>query len=96
MTLSRHMAVSAILLLASLLSCSAGASFPGTTTIPMRAAPPSSTRGDASARWAEAKKVLEELSRAGACTVDVTENGAFIYEFNGLMPREPARAALDP
>lgn len=46
--------------------------------------------------FTEAKEVLEELSRAGACTVDVTENGAFIYEFNGLMPREPARAALDP
>ncbi|MHA7627317.1 hypothetical protein [Corallococcus sp. M7] len=37
--------------------------------------------------FTEAKEVLEELSRAGACTVDVTENGAFIYEFSGLMPR---------
>ncbi|WP_375755803.1 hypothetical protein [Corallococcus exercitus] len=44
--------------------------------------------------FTEAKEVLEELARAGACTVDVTENGAFIYEFSGLMPREPARAAL--
>ncbi|GMU02476.1 hypothetical protein KH5H1_65960 [Corallococcus caeni] len=44
--------------------------------------------------FTEAKEVLEGLSRAGACSVDVTENGAFIYEFNGLMPREPARAAL--
>jgi predicted transcriptional regulator len=43
--------------------------------------------------FTEAKKVLEELSRAGACTVDVTEQGAFIYEFTGLMPREPARQA---
>ena len=39
--------------------------------------------------FTEAKEVLEGLSRAGACTVDVTENGAFIYEFSGLMPREP-------
>lgn len=43
--------------------------------------------------FTEAKKVLEELARAGACTVDVTEQGAFIYEFTGLMPREPARQA---
>ncbi|RKH68484.1 hypothetical protein [Corallococcus aberystwythensis] len=46
--------------------------------------------------FTEAKEVLEGLSRAGACTVDVTENGAFIYEFSGLMPRETARAALEP
>ncbi|NOK09072.1 hypothetical protein [Corallococcus exercitus] len=45
--------------------------------------------------FTEAKEVLEGLSRAGACTVDVTENGAFIYEFSGLMPRETARAALE-
>ncbi|NPC45775.1 hypothetical protein D7X99_06560 [Corallococcus sp. AB032C] len=44
--------------------------------------------------FTEAKEVLEGLSRAGACTVDVTENGAFIYEFSGLMPRETAPAAL--
>ncbi|NOJ91943.1 hypothetical protein D7W82_08220 [Corallococcus sp. CA049B] len=44
--------------------------------------------------FTEAKEVLEALSRAGACTVDVTENGAFIYEFTGLMPRETAPAAL--
>lgn len=44
--------------------------------------------------FTEAKEMLEELSRAGACTVDVTENGAFIYEFTGLMPRETAPAAL--
>lgn len=41
--------------------------------------------------FTEAKTMLEELSRAGACTVDVTEQGAFIYEFAGLLPREPAR-----
>ncbi|MBN8229986.1 hypothetical protein JYK02_20950 [Corallococcus macrosporus] len=46
--------------------------------------------------FTEAKEVLEGLSRAGACTVDVTENGAFIYEFSGLMPRQTARAALEP
>lgn len=46
--------------------------------------------------FTEAKEVLEKLSRAGACTMDVTENGAFIYEFSGLMPREPARAQLEP
>ncbi|MBZ4422418.1 hypothetical protein [Myxococcus sp. RHSTA-1-4] len=45
--------------------------------------------------FTEAKEVLEQLSRAGACTVDVTDQGAFIYEFSGLMPREPARQALD-
>ncbi|MFP2924889.1 hypothetical protein ACLESO_06665 [Pyxidicoccus sp. 3LG] len=45
--------------------------------------------------FTEAKAVLEELSRAGACTVDVTDQGAFIYEFIGLMPREPTREALD-
>ncbi|RKH87899.1 hypothetical protein D7Y21_17010 [Corallococcus sp. AB045] len=44
--------------------------------------------------FTEAKEVLEELSRAGACTMDVTENGAFIYEFTGLMPRETAPSAL--
>ncbi|RKH48636.1 hypothetical protein D7X55_29510 [Corallococcus sp. AB049A] len=42
--------------------------------------------------FTEAKEVLEELSRAGACTVDVTENGAFIYEFSGLMPRAASKA----
>ena len=41
--------------------------------------------------FSEAKEVLEELSRAGACTVDVTENGAFIYEFSGLMPRAASK-----
>ncbi|NOK36719.1 hypothetical protein [Corallococcus exercitus] len=46
--------------------------------------------------FTEAKEVLEGLSHAGACTVDVTENGAFIYAFSGLMPRETARAALEP
>lgn len=46
--------------------------------------------------FTEAKEVLEGLSHAGACTVDVTENGAFIYEFNGLMPRAPGRAQLEP
>jgi hypothetical protein len=45
--------------------------------------------------FTEAKAALEELQRAGACTVDVTDQGAFIYEFNGLMPREPAREAAD-
>jgi predicted transcriptional regulator len=45
--------------------------------------------------FTEAKEVLEELSRAGACTVDVTEEGAFIYEFLGLLPREAKREALD-
>lgn len=45
--------------------------------------------------FTEAKAVLEELSRAGACTVDVTDQGAFIYEFSGLMPRGPAREAVD-
>ncbi|WP_404366790.1 hypothetical protein ACIHQR_38225 [Corallococcus coralloides] len=44
--------------------------------------------------FTEAKEVLEGLSRAGACTVDVTENGAFIYEFSGLMPRASAPEAL--
>lgn len=42
--------------------------------------------------FTEAKEVLEELSRAGACTVDVTENGAFIYTFSGLMPRAASKA----
>ncbi|WP_223640972.1 hypothetical protein [Corallococcus sp. EGB] len=46
--------------------------------------------------FTEAKEVLEGLSRSGACTVDVTENGAFIYEFSGLMPREPGRVSLKP
>ena len=50
---------------------------------------------DTELTFTEAKKVLEELSRAGACTVDVTEQGAFIYEFAGLMPRAPARQAND-
>ncbi|QSQ27470.1 hypothetical protein JY651_22280 [Pyxidicoccus parkwayensis] len=45
--------------------------------------------------FTEAKTVLEELSHAGACTVDVTEHGAFIYEFNGLMPRDPKREATE-
>jgi hypothetical protein len=43
--------------------------------------------------FTEAKAVLEDLSRAGACTVDVTEHGAFLYEFNGLLPRDPQREA---
>ncbi|MCY1046858.1 hypothetical protein OV208_36475 [Corallococcus sp. bb12-1] len=51
---------------------------------------------ESSLSFTEAKTVLEELSRAGACTVDVTEQGAFIYEFSGLMPREPARETLAP
>lgn len=50
---------------------------------------------ESSLSFTEAKKVLEELSRAGACTVDVTDQGAFIYEFSGLMPRESTREALD-
>ncbi|RKG93319.1 hypothetical protein [Corallococcus terminator] len=50
---------------------------------------------ESSLSFTEAKTVLEELQSAGACTVDVTEQGAFIYEFNGLMPREPAREAVD-
>jgi hypothetical protein len=45
--------------------------------------------------FTEAKAALEELSRAGACTVDVTDQGAFIYEFIGLLPREARREALD-
>ncbi|MCY1014941.1 hypothetical protein [Pyxidicoccus sp. MSG2] len=45
--------------------------------------------------FTEAKAALEELSRAGACTVDVTDQGAFIYEFIGLLPREAKREALD-
>ncbi|RKH36554.1 hypothetical protein D7Y13_00150 [Corallococcus praedator] len=44
---------------------------------------------ESSLSFTEAKTVLEDLSRAGACTVDVTDQGAFIYEFSGLMPREP-------
>jgi hypothetical protein len=45
--------------------------------------------------FTEAKAALEDLSRAGACTVDVTDQGAFIYEFLGLLPREAKREALD-
>lgn len=43
--------------------------------------------------FTESKAVLERLQREGACTVDVTEQGAFIYEFSGLMPRK--REAAD-
>lgn len=45
--------------------------------------------------FTEAKAKLEELAHAGACTVDVTEQGAFIYEFGGLIPRQSMRAELD-
>jgi hypothetical protein len=50
---------------------------------------------DTELSFTESKKVLEELAREGACTVDVTEQGAFIYEFAGLLPRAPAHQAND-